>query len=322
MTSESVGLKGPDLDKKTKGPLDLKVPTINTVSGFVREILSLKIDGSDPTAFRGQSDHSWPGQAPIFRNDNQLLHFEEAMMKEIISVHPQEFLQDETMFDRLVRMQHYGLPTRLLDVTLNPLVALFFAAQDNVKEVEKDGVVRRVHTNGKVISYKVPDSRAKYFDSNSVSCLSNLSNLTFDEKLELQDIGLSVNRQDFNNSSAAKRLLDRVRMEKSHFRSEIDAITLYRPLFVRSKNNNRRIIAQSGAFIIFGLDVPYGLDKPYERNIRMVYFRIPADSKAGIRRELSRLGIDAAVLFPELEKSASIISNKYKGISSFESAGY
>lgn len=318
--SFSIELNNPDAHSKSKGSPNLKVPRISTVSGFVREMLALKIDGKDPTAFRGQCDHSWPGQAPIFRNENQLLHFEEAMMKEIISVHPQEFLQDETMFDRLVRMQHYGLPTRLLDVTLNPLVALFFASQDNVKEVEKDGSVRRYPTDGKVIAYKVPESRAKYFDSNSVSCLSNLSNLTFEEKMFLQSAGLSVSREDFNTSSEVKRLLDCVRMEKSHFRAEIDPITLYRPLFVKPKNNNRRIIAQSGAFIIFGLDVPVGSDKPYERNIRMVYFRIPADAKAGIRRELSRLGIDAAVLFPELEKSALIISNKYKGLPSFDSS--
>jgi hypothetical protein len=29
------------------------------------------------------------------------------------------------MFDKLVRMQHFGLPTRLLDVSLNALVALY-----------------------------------------------------------------------------------------------------------------------------------------------------------------------------------------------------
>jgi len=47
------------------------------------------------------------------------------------------------MFDRLVRMQHFELPTRLLDATTNPLVALYFASAEYEENDEpQDGKVQ------------------------------------------------------------------------------------------------------------------------------------------------------------------------------------
>lgn len=56
----------------------------------------------------------------------------------MMHVHPDEFLGNR--FDSLVKMQHFGMPTRLLDTTTNPLVALYFACESE-KQTNKDGVV-------------------------------------------------------------------------------------------------------------------------------------------------------------------------------------
>ncbi|OAE38518.1 hypothetical protein A7J42_16485 [Brucella intermedia] len=66
---------------------------------------------------------------------------EDRLCKELLIAHHDEFHGDDYCFDRLVRMQHYGLPTRLLDISGNPLVALFFACSCKPDQLEIDGEV-------------------------------------------------------------------------------------------------------------------------------------------------------------------------------------
>ncbi|HEV7519718.1 MAG TPA: FRG domain-containing protein, partial [Candidatus Angelobacter sp.] len=253
---------------------------------------------------------SWPNVAGIFRPDlKELLKNEKRAVRELISVQPHEFAPDETMFDELVRMQHFGLPTRLLDVSLNALVALYFAT-----DPDPDG---GKSSDGMVTAFAIPPEREKYFDSDSVSCLANLANMTSEEKDEIYrlrkslkgDISSSANINKFNEKDVIKRLHQFIRSEKPYFLAIIDPIDLFKPYYVHPKMSNRRILAQSGAFILYGINPPKNMYFP--NPIEATPFIVPQSEKIRIRQALENLGINESMLFPEIDKAATRIKNLY-----------
>jgi hypothetical protein len=259
--------------------------------------------------YRGQRDASWPIVAGIFRPEFEgLLKNEKRAVRDLISVHPSEFASDETMFDKLVRMQHFGLPTRLLDVSLNVLVALYFATNPGPPDSKP--------SNGKVTAFAIPQEREKYYDSDSVSCLANLANMTSEEKEEIYRlkeslIELPEDEQiaKFNEDGVIKRLHQFIRSEKSYFQPIINPIDLLLPYYVHPKMSNRRILAQSGAFILYGIAPLKNIFWPHK--IEETSFLVPEKAKQPIRKALANLGINESTLFPEIDKVAARIKNSY-----------
>ena len=82
--------------------------------------------------FRGQSNHNWPIRPHVFRADKGTYR-EYYLYKQAQNLAWDVLCDCHTPLEILVRLQHFGLPTRLLDVTHNPLVALFFACGGNPK---------------------------------------------------------------------------------------------------------------------------------------------------------------------------------------------
>ena len=87
--------------------------------------------------FRGVNDVIYPLAPGIYRKDEK--HDEYFYFNEI-GVRCPEAFRSLTNLEKLAYMQHYGCPTRLLDITANPLVALYFAC-DGEQAAHQDGVV-------------------------------------------------------------------------------------------------------------------------------------------------------------------------------------
>lgn len=276
----------------------IEIP-VTSVSEFIKEIVNLKAnEASDAeTFYRGHAAVSWKLQPSIFRrlkgdeNESKGFEKEHLLFRDMVARLPQSFSGCESALDYLVQMQHYELPTRLLDVTTNPLVALYFACQPVPAPAENE--------NGKVFLFSVKENRIKHYDSDTASVLANLAKCKNEEiSIPLYEKGVSFYEglkpsietsmsfpnpgacpseireyilstmpthkvhsdylKWFNEQGFIQTLLHQIRAEKPHFLPLIQPCELANIYLIKPKYGNPRIINQAGAFFIFGLGLESG----------------------------------------------------------------
>lgn len=276
--------------------------TINIITSFTGFIKTIQDNGQGHRFYyRGHSNSNYVLLPSIMRKPNWLIH-ERDMYNEAIIECPDEFAHCSTHLDYLVHMQHYGLPTRLLDITRNPLVALYFACEQNLKN------------SGEIIVFDVEECKIKYPGSDAVSILASLPQFTQEIKTDFSNWASDpkISKADFNKK--AIRLLHEVRLEKPAFRDEIHKEDIIDCFFVLSAKKNNRIIKQDGAFIICGLfdenQNPINKYRYKEKKKTQIYI-IRSKAKEGILKQLDRCSINRASLFPEISDVAEFIKQKY-----------
>ena len=122
---------------------------IKSLGDYIDEITQigdvLKCDAENDEAlyFRGQSNEQFE-LLPAIARHRGLIDSERELIERSKLALPSLFANIKSPIELLALLQHHGMPTRLLDVTTNPLVALYFAC------FEKDNR----NTNGEVIVFK------------------------------------------------------------------------------------------------------------------------------------------------------------------------
>lgn len=284
---------------------------IDSVSSFISAIKELR-ESTDGTStewyFRGQEVEFWDIEPSIFRND--MLSIEHKLMQIPLQKIPMEFKGFDSLFDIMTKYQHYGMCTRLLDLTTNPLVALYFACKiHGIEEYKReDGSIEQE-------PYGVVYYTNQYYPSQSNDKEVRIVTAIASYDLNKENTIGSVLRK-----LKADQLIDEeteIRWLKKEYVKEFINI-IQQNYMVVPTYTNERLRRQNGVFLLasmfsvnLGINVEDGIITKSKNNLRdefdSKFFYIKGENKESILKELDLYNINEATLFPELEHQLGYI---------------
>ena len=281
----------------------IKGTSVNSVESLLRIVKTVKDlhkqEDEILLYFRGESQCGWELRPAVMRQDS-LFTSEGRMLVELTSRRPEDFVGAPSGLAQWVLAQHYGLPTRFLDITSNPLVALYHACGVDDSTKPKDG---RLHV------FAAPRSLVKPFNSDSVSIIANVAKLSRDDQYEL------VPQPSLCYPRAMRLLYQQIRIEKPYFDERIDPRDFYRVFIVEPQQSSERIRAQSGALLASVFHIRFERDEILRWNADTPVYAhyqltVSGDHKQDIRDELRSLNVTRETLFPGLDASTEAIMER------------
>lgn len=256
------------------GPEAMEEHTVNTIHQYIQAVseLATRWFPSDPHPdiwYRGVKSDEYdllPGA--YFRNpcDEQsiTLYFRH-LTPSLLHHEPSDD------WEWYYAMQHYGVPTRLLDWSESPLAALYFAMEADASGTPVVWVIDPLAMNRAAgwprIICPYPDTDLNYWLP-----------------------GLCGRHATLHTFAAGQR-----------FKSNASPLAIY------PKRFNPRIVAQRGVFTVHGIDeTPINhLDlKDTNGNDRIAIIRFPGAKREALRRDLFLLGITKTSIYPEPQSVA------------------
>lgn len=283
---------------------------ISTLSEYLRwvkskQIIQCKVKGfAKPIStdirknlyFRGQSNKKWMITFALYR-----YRFEsEYKWLKAAELRTWQETSHLSNLNKLIVFQHYGLNTRLLDVTRNPLVALYFACLPSSKK-ETCGAVYYGFKNE--------------YNSLLSECLADIL-----FSLEYEPC-VAASKKDIEEKIKERNVVSK---ENLPYLRDILCI----PHFIEAPMNNPRISVQQGAFIMAPLltehkgekGVSYCAHRQYrfkqgDQQEEDVFFKedraiIPASKKKDMLMELDDIGINSCTLFRDMEHTLMAVNQE------------
>ncbi|MGE4586171.1 MAG: FRG domain-containing protein [Mangrovibacterium sp.] len=227
-------------------------------------------------AFRGLSDASYRLENSFVRNCGPVPELEYHMLRNFRKYSPAREAQQSGSFWRaLVIAQHHGLPTRLLDWTYSPFVAMHFATA-NTEKFDRDGVIWKVD---------------------------------FVKANRLVSEPLKLILQEERCNAFTIEMLEGIIGSLSDFRSKLKKEQV---IFFEPPSLDERIINQFAFFSVM-TDPTIAMDRWLGQHPEL--FRrliIPEKLKWEIRDKLDQANITERVMFPGLDGLARWLKRHYK----------
>lgn len=230
-----------------------------------------------PYAFRGLSDKDYNLKTSLIRLSGKYEEMERHLLRNFRKYSPKGTLDSDMVWDWLAVAQHHGLPTRLMDWTYSPYIALHFVTANQMK-YETDGVIWCM--NYMKSNELLPDTlkRALLEESSFVFTGEMLGNV-------------------------CKSLADLEKLKSG--REEF-------VLFLEPPSFDDRIINQYALFSMMS-SARSVLSEWMERHPELYYrIIIPAKLKWEIRDKLDEVNITERVLFPGLDGLSAWLRRYYR----------
>ncbi len=225
-------------------------------------------------AYRGHSDATVGLRTSLVRLGGDARELERQLMRNFRKYAAADVVPHDTPWDWLALGQHHGLPTRLLDWTYSPYVALHFVTQSRVR-YDRDGVVWAIDY---VRAHELLPDRLRR---------------------ELREEGANVFTTELL-TDAAPELGDLEQLGDDDF-----------VLFVEPPSFDSRIVNQYALFSLVSrpeAELDGWLEQHPELVRRIV---VPAELKAEARDKLDQANVTERVLFPGLDGLSRWLTRYY-----------